>query len=155
MITLSWVLGLASVIGAGGLIALLVLFPAVVGPIVQQVTAAILRCKPCLIALAALALSISFFWAGYHQAKRADRTAELAAQLAIKNADIEIAKKAKYDETERANRIEEHANAQHQKDLDYINSLTARPACRLDGNDIGGLRNRTGFGLKKFAPRSK
>ena len=155
MITLSWILGIVSVLGVGGTIVAFVFFPTVAVPVIQAAVSAILRCKPCLIALALVGTAIGFYWFGHHQAEISCRANELAAELAAKNADIDAAIKAKADATERANKIAEDANAQRQKDADYIATLKKKPSCILDGNDVGGtngLRDRAVERLKKLAP---
>ena len=62
------------------------------------------------------------------------------------------------DAVAKANSIEAKANAQHKKDLSYINSLQGKGGCALDGTplDAGGVRKpRIQFFHKKPAAVSE
>ena len=159
MITLTWVLGIVGTLGLGGVAVIYFFFPAIAAiivPIIEKIIARIISCKPCMIAIAMVVIAFGSFWGGYHQAKVSDRSAELAAALAAKNADIEAAKKAANDANDKANSIEATANEQHQKDQDYIASLKSRPACDIDSSDLPvGMRNSIRSRIPKFTTRSK
>ena len=89
---LGWILGIVSVLGVAGTIAAAVLFPAVVIPVLQRIVAAVLGCKPCLYALAVVALMAASWWHGHHTAVVACRESELAAELRNKQIDLDNAR---------------------------------------------------------------
>lgn len=156
MVSLSWILGIVSVLGIAGTIAAVILVPAIAIPILQSIVAQILRCKPCLYVLAVIGMCIASWWYGHHQAVLDCRAGELAAELRNKQADLDAANAAASDEKARAKSIEESANVQRSNDAAYIASLEARPACLLDDGDIGGVPNdKSRPGSKKLAPGSK
>jgi len=66
MVILTWLLGIASVLGIGGTVAALVFFPTVALPILEKVTATLLSCKPCLVALAFVLSTVGAYWYGHH-----------------------------------------------------------------------------------------
>jgi hypothetical protein len=108
---------------------------------------AVLRCKPCLIALAFGVALVASNWLGQHKARTECREAQLQARLANQRADLENAKKAAADAAARAHAIEVDASDQRKEDAAYIASLKNRPACDLTDDDIRGLpnhRNRNG-----------
>ena len=116
-------------------------------PILSGVFKAVLRCKPCLIALAIVAALVTSFWLGQHKARLECQEAQLMAKLANQRADLESAKKAEADAKSRADKIEGEASDQRKEDADYIARLKGRPACDLTDDDISGLpnhRNRNG-----------
>jgi apolipoprotein N-acyltransferase len=149
MKALSWILGVVSVLGVAGAIAAIVLVPAVAMPILQNIVARILSCRPCLYAVAIIAACITSWWFGHHQAVLDCRAGELAAELRNKQADLDNARKSAADEAARATTIEASANDQRSKDAAYIATLEARPACALDESDLGGVpgrrKSRPGF----------
>lgn len=107
----------------------------------------ILRCKPCLIALAVIVALVASNWLGQHKARTECREGQMAARLANKQADLDNAKKAAADAKARADAIEGDASDQRKEDAGYIASLKNRPACDLTDDDISGLpnhRNRNG-----------
>jgi hypothetical protein len=138
-----WILGIVGVLGVAGTIAAAVLFPAVVIPVLESIVAFIMKCKPCLYAIALIAACSAAWWHGHHTAVIACREGELAAELRNKQVDLDNAKKAKDDETERANKIEAGANDQHEHDAAYIEQLKNRPdpTCLLDDPDLIGVPN--------------
>jgi len=140
---LPWVLGVVGVLGVAGTIAAAFLFPAVVIPILESFVAWVIKCKPCLYAIVLVAACSAAWWHGNHTAIVACRQDELTAELRNKQIDLDIAKKAKDDETKRASKIEEVANDQHTKDAAYIDQLKNRPdpLCVLDDTDLSGLPN--------------
>ncbi len=153
-----WVLGIVSVLGVAGTIAAVILFPAVVIPILEGVVAWIMKCKPCLYAILLVAACSAAWWYGHHTAVVACREDEIAAELRNKQIDLDNAKKAKDDETERANKIEAGANDQHEKDTAYIEQLKNRPdpLCVLDDPDLIGLpdhKSRPGGAKPAAHPR--
>jgi apolipoprotein N-acyltransferase len=157
MITLTWILGIVSTLGIGGVIAAYFLLPAA-APLITSAVRALLRCRPCLYALAILAALLAAFWSGHHVAVVACRADEMAAELANKQADLDNAVQAKNDAAKRAALIEATANDQQTKDAKYIASLKKRPnaACALDDSDIGtgGMRNH-GFNLPHATPGAR
>lgn len=102
---------------------------------------ALLRCKPCLIALAVGIALFSAHWLGAHKARIECQEAQLRARLANKQADLDNARKAEADAKSRAKAIEDNASDQRKEDAEYIASLKARPACDLTDADIRGLPN--------------
>jgi hypothetical protein len=154
MISLTWILGIVSVLGVGGTIAAYFLIPAFI-PVLQSLVAALLRCKPCLYGIAAVLAVLAAFWGGHHQAVLDCRADELAAELAVKKADVDAATQAKDDAIKRANSIEVKASDRQSKDAAYIAALKKRPSCALDNSDIGtgGMSNH-GFHLPRSAPRA-
>jgi hypothetical protein len=150
MVVLTWILSIVGVLGVGGAVAAAVLFPAVAIPLLQSIVARIIACRPCLYAVAVIAMCFASWWFGHHQAVLDCRAGELAAQLRNQQIDLDNARKAEADEASRANTIEEKANARQKDDADYIAHLEARPACSLDDSDLGGVPNhKSGTGRKK------
>jgi hypothetical protein len=134
-----WVITIVGSLGVAGTIAAAILFPAVVIPILQAVTRAILNCKPCLIALAIFASLFAGALYGAHVEKAKCRAGQLAAELRNKQIDVANAEKAKADETNRANQIEAESSTRHQSDLADIAKLKSRPpTCAFDDFDVGG-----------------
>ncbi|MDB6086565.1 MAG: hypothetical protein JWN43_4446 [Gammaproteobacteria bacterium] len=153
---LMWIFGIVGTLGIAGTVAACIFAPAVAIPIVQSVTAAILKCKPCLIALAIVAALFIGALYGSHVATAKCKAGALAAELRNKNIDLDKAKKSEADQTERANTIEAQSNDQREKDAAYIAALENRPACALDDSDIDGLPNhKPGAGRTKPASRAK
>jgi len=140
---LPWVLGVVGVLGVAGTIAAVILTPAVAVPILQSIVTWIIKCRPCLYAIVLVAACSAAWWHGHHTAVVACREDELAAKLRNTQIDLDNAKKAKSDETERANKIEAGANEKHEKDVAYIEQLKNRPdtLCVLDDPDLVGLPN--------------
>lgn len=155
MITLTWILGIVGTLGIGGCILAYFLLPAFV-PVIQSAVTALIRCRPCLYAIAAVFAVLAAFWGGHHTAVVACRADALAAELAMKQADLDNAVKAKNDATGRANLIEAKASDQKSKDAKYIAGLKAKSGCALDDSDIGtgGMRNH-GFHLSRPSTGSK
>lgn len=156
MIALTWVLGIVAALGVAGTIAAAIIFPAVVVPVLQNLVSWLLRCKPCLYALAVAGLMAACWWHGHHQAVLECREAELAAVIRNQEFDLATAQNAKADADKRARDIEESANEQAKKDADYIATLKAKPACELDDDDIGGMPNdksRPRFKIPSFRAR--
>lgn len=145
MSIITWVFGIVGVLGVAGTIAAAILFPAVVIPILQSIVSFILKCKPCLIAIAIIVACSASWWHGHHTAVVACRESELAAELRNKQIDLDNAKQAKDDESHRANTIEAESNDQHAKDAAYIEELKNRPmpSCALDDGDVGGVPDRS------------
>jgi hypothetical protein len=156
MIIFSWIIGIIGALGVAGTIAAVILFPAVVIPLLESIVAFILKCKPCLFAIAFVVACSASWWHGHHTAAVACRESELAAELRNKQIDLDNAKKAKDDETERANTIEAGANDQHTKDAAYIEELKNRPdpTCVLDDIDLGGVPNRRHWPRRAKPPAS-
>ncbi len=146
-----WLLSIVGVLGVGGTIAAAVLFPAVVIPILQS----IMRCKPCLYALAVMVLMGGSWWHGHHTAVLACRESELAAELRNKNIDLENERKAKADAEKQVKEIEDSSNERAKTDAEYIERLKAKPACLLDDDDIGGMRDTARPSGKNPPIRSK
>lgn len=114
---------------------------------------AVLRCKPCLIALAVVVALVASNWLGYRKAELKCREAQLSARLANQQADLAAAKRAAADAKSRADKIEDEASDQRKEDADYIARLKARPACDLTDADISGLPNhRHRNGARSAAP---
>jgi hypothetical protein len=140
---LPWVLGVVGVLGVGGTIAAAFLFPAIVIPVLESIVAFIMKCKPCLYAIALIAACSAAWWHGHHTAVLACRQDELSAELRNKQIDLDNAKKSAANEASRASKIEADANDRQTKDAAYIEQLKNRPdpLCVLDDPDLRGLRN--------------
>jgi hypothetical protein len=141
VISVTWIVAVIGTFGVAGTIAAAIFFPAVVIPVLENLVTWLLRCKPCLFAMAIAGACFASWWFGHHQAVLQCREAELAAQLRNKQFDLERERQAKADAEQRAKEIEESANERAQKDADYISKLKDKPACLLDDDDIGGLPN--------------
>jgi hypothetical protein len=148
---MAWIIPIVGVLGVGGTIAAAIFFPSIVIPILQS----IMRCKPCLYALAVIVAMSGSWWHGNHTASVACRESELAAELRNKQIDLDNAHKAMADETERVKSIEDQANARQKNDADYIAHLEKRPACLLDDADVGGLQPTHGKGGKNASSNPK
>jgi hypothetical protein len=137
----TWLVGVA---GIGGALAIaagcIFLGPAAVQAIVQPLLVRFLACRACELALATLLALLAAYWIGHHTAAAECKADALAQELAIKQADVDNANKAKDDAINRSAQIESKASGQHDKDLEYISALKKRPACALDSGDVGGLR---------------
>lgn len=145
MISLTWILGIASFLGIGGMIAVYFLFPALVPVIASALTKLIqkfLACSWCKIIAALLVVFFVGWWLGHHKAELECRAANVAAELRNAQIDRDNAVKAKTDESNRANQIETDANDQHTKDIQAIADLKKRPpTCAFDDTDAGGVPN--------------
>lgn len=161
----TWIGAAIGTLGIAGTIAAMIAFPTVVIPVLQSVVSAILKCRPCLIALVFFA-SVSGalyggYWYGRSIEKAVCREGELAAELANREADLEAQSKARSDETERANRLERAAADRALSDAAFIKSLQDRPpgsAWVFDDLDAGvqhparGKVNGTDAARKPAAP---
>lgn len=138
---------LIATVGIGGTIALVAalvfLGPAAVSAFLTPLLAKFLACRWCDVAVAVFLALVASYWIGHHTAAAECRADALTAELAIKQADLDNATKAKDDAIARAATIESHANAHAATDAKYIASLKKRPSCALDDSDIGtgGMRN--------------
>lgn len=63
---LLWAIGIFSTLGVVGAIAAVILVPGVAIPVLQRITSAILRCKPCMAVLAAIAIWFAGALYGVH-----------------------------------------------------------------------------------------
>lgn len=143
-IAATWLIGLFGVGGAVAMIAAVIfLGPAAVVAVIEPLIAKFMSCLWCIVAAVFLLATVGSYWVGHHTAVVACREDQLAAALRNKQIDLDNAKKAKDDETERANKIEVGANDQHEKDAAYIEQLKNRPdtACVLDDPDLLGVPN--------------
>lgn len=146
---LTWALGAFGVTGTLALIAALVfLGPTAVIAIVQPVLTRFLACAVCVRTVVFIVAALGAYWLGHYEAKRECRAEEANSLLRAQQADIEAARKAKDDETARANSIESDANEQHRKDTDFIAKLQANPACGFDPDAGDGVRSSRPAGPK-------
>jgi len=89
-----WILGIVSSLGLVGAVAAVILVPGVAIPVLQAVVRAVLKCKPCLAVLAAIALLFAGALYGVHVEKarcetRIERLKQAAtAAAAQRDADI-------------------------------------------------------------------
>lgn len=148
-----WIVSGVGFLGVAGTIAAVIMVPAVAVPILQSIVSAILRCKPCLIALSILAALFTGALYGAHVEKAKCRAGELAAKLRNAQIDVENAEKAAKDESNRAKSIEDAASARQKADADYIAKLKGNPACNLDDSDLGRMRDKS-RASRKNAPSS-
>lgn len=137
MIPTEWIVGIVATLGVSGAIAAVIFFPAVAIPIVQSVVTWLMKCKPCLYALAVAGLMAASWWHGHHKAVLACREAELEAVIRNREFDLEKEKQSKADAEQRVKEIEESSNERAKTDAEYIEKLKAKPACLLDDDDIG------------------
>jgi hypothetical protein len=106
--------------------------------------------------LCALLLALSMcFLLGFRVSNERDVAKNLRAELAAKQADLDIAAKSAADATKRATEIEKASNDRHQEDLAYIESLQNVPACLLDDPDIDGMRHAAFSGRAKSPRRAR
>lgn len=141
-----WILSVVGVLGVAGTIAACVLVPAVAIPIVQSITSAILKCKPCLIALALLASLFVGALYGAHVEKAKCRAAALAAELRNKTADLDIAKEAAKEADAARSESADRAVQSEKKVQEYAEALKSRPNahCTLTDDDFpDGVRKRS------------
>lgn len=156
-IGLSWLIGGLGVVGAGAFIAGLVFLGpvalrAIVAPIVEEFFA----CTKCVAAVVFVLATVGAYWVGHHEAENECRAADLAAALRNAQFDLDNAVKAKADESQRADAIEETSNARHQKDIAANAALALRAAsCAFDDIDAGGLPGQSRAGRAKAAARAK
>lgn len=68
---LLWAIGIISTLGLVGTVAAVILVPGVAVPLLQRVTVAILKCKPCMLVLAAIALLFAGALYGVHVERQA------------------------------------------------------------------------------------
>ncbi len=153
MIGLTWVLSIVGVLGLGGAIALAVIAPAVVIPLIQRTIEWILGCKLCLYALAFIVAVFASFWAGHYKATLDCKSDAYAAELRNRQVDLDIAHRAVADESDRVKAIEDMASVREKRDNEYIKSLEARPVCALDDRDVSGLSNHQPRPRKAKPPR--
>lgn len=144
----SWLIGVAGVGGAiAAVIAICVLGPAVVIPVVQAAVEQFIKCIACVAVTVFVLSTVGAYWVGHHQAVVECREVDLAAELRNREIDLENASKARSDETERANKIEVDSSEQHKKDLALIADLKNRPAtCAFDATDAGVPDDKSGAG---------
>jgi hypothetical protein len=154
MVTLTWALGALGVTGTiAAIAAVIFLGPTAVMAIVQPILSRFLACTACIVASAFLLSTIGSYWLGHHEAERQCRADELNSRIAAQQADLEAARRAKTDESNRASQIESEANEQHQKDSDFIKHLQAQPGCGFDpdAGAAGGLRGPHAAGTQPAA----
>jgi len=139
----TWVGAAVGTFGVAGTIVACIAFPTVVIPVLSKIVSAILKCTPCLIVLVFVAsVTVALFggyWKGRSIEKAECRAEALAAELRNREIDLEVASKARSDETERANRIASEAGQRALSDADFIAKLGARKPnsrCLLDDDDM-------------------
>lgn len=103
------------------------------------------RCTVCMIALAIGAAWIAGDIHGHRKSNAACRSEQLAAELATKTADVDIARRAAADAALRAASIQNEADAANKRADDYAEELQKRPvpACNLNQSDLDRLRPST------------
>ncbi len=83
-----WIIGIVGSLGLVGTIAAAIAFPTIVIPILQAIVRGILKCKPCMVVLAAIALLFAGALYGVHVEKarsevRLERQRQAAAAAAV------------------------------------------------------------------------
>lgn len=108
----------------------------------------LLRFAPVLGAYVPLARLVAVFAAlllafliGFRLSDEREAAKNLRAELAIKEADLDNARKSATDEARRASEIEATASEQRKRDDDYIRHLEAKPACALGIDDLVWVPN--------------
>jgi hypothetical protein len=148
---LIWIVGIVSTLGLAGTIAAVILVPGVAIPILKKVTGAILKCKPCMAALAAIALLFAGALYGIHveRAKCEARIEKMrqAAETARQNRDAEV--KADLERTYRPQilTLAQEREALQEKVREYAKrkpvaatpAAPSKPSCKL-GDAAGLLR---------------
>jgi apolipoprotein N-acyltransferase len=66
MVTLSWVLGIVSVLGVAGTVAAMVFVPTVAIPVLTRIVTALLGCKICLVVMLLVGTALGSYWYGRH-----------------------------------------------------------------------------------------
>lgn len=136
----TWVGAAVGTLGIAGTIAACIAFPTVVVPILQSVVSTILKCRPCLIALVFVASVTAALFGGYWKGRSIEkaecRADAIAAELRNREIDLEVASKARSDETERANKIAADAGQRAVTDAEFIAKLGSRSACLLNDDDL-------------------
>ena len=148
---MSWVFWFVSLVGVGGAIAFIVLAPAIAVPLLTSVFNVLIKCRPCLVAIAIVTAAIAGNIHGHTKEAAKCRAAELDAQLRNQRVDLDNARRSAADEARRATIIQETSDVQRRKDADYIATLEGRPACALDDSDLGGVRKQSRPGRAKPA----
>ncbi len=78
MVTLSWILGLVSILGGAGTIAALVFAPAIAVPILERIVKVLLGCAVCLWVSLVIFTALGSYWYGRHGEYERGHTAAIA-----------------------------------------------------------------------------
>jgi hypothetical protein len=138
MSILMWIVTIASSLGVIGAIAACILVPAVAIPILQSIVSAILKCKPCLIALAIFASLFVGALYGSHVATAKCKAGQLAAQLHNKQIDLDVASETAKEADMARSESADRAVQSEKKVAEYAKALKDRPnsACILGVDDF-------------------
>jgi hypothetical protein len=147
---LLWILGIVSTLGLAGTIAAVIAVPGVAIPILQAITRAILKCKPCLALLAAIALLFAGSLYGIHveRAKCEARIEKMrqAAETARRDRDAEVKSDLEQTFKPQILTLAQERDALQEKVKEYAKRKPAagipaasKPACKL-GDAAGLLR---------------
>lgn len=126
---LLWAVGIISTLGVAGTIAAVILVPGIAIPVLQQVTTALLRCKPCLAVLVAIALLFTGALYGVHVERerslaRLERLKQSAA-AAAEARDAEIRADLERHYRPQLSALEERSKALQGEVANYANSREA------------------------------
>lgn len=137
---LLWLVGL---LGVGGAVAAFILAPSIAAPIATAAINWLLRCRPCLVALALVAAWTAGDLTGRHKANQRCAAAQLRAELAVKNDDLAKARESEADARARVSALEAERAAQKKETESYVESLKRRAdgRCLATDADVRGLRD--------------
>lgn len=135
-----------SFLGVGSLAAAASFFIPGFLPLAISVLGAILRCKPCLIALAIIAAFITGDIRGHRLSDAKCKAADIAMQLKAAQRDASIAADTAKLAKQQADELSKANDDLNRKVTDYETVIAKRggPGCPLTGDDVRRLRNIDG-----------
>jgi len=143
-----WIVGVVSSLGLVGAIAACIVAPSVAIPVLSKITGAVLKCKPCLAALAAIALLFTGALYGVHvEGARCDARIERmrqAAEAARVDRDAEVKSDLEQTFKPQIATLAQERDALAEKVKQYaqhkpVSTSPAARACKL-GDAAGLLR---------------
>jgi len=144
---LFWIISAVASLGIVGTIVACILVPAVAIPVLKSAVAWVIRCKPCLAAMAIFAAAFGGYLYGSYEAESACRASELSAKLEAQRLDLQAAKEAAEQAAMARDESAARAAESEQKVAEYAEALKRRPAnaaCTLVPDDFDGVRNDKG-----------
>ena len=103
--TLSWILGIVSVLGVAGTVAALVFVPAIAVPIIERIVRVLLGCAVCMWVSLLIFTALGSYWYGRHGQYERGHTAAIAEIAAEDQAAIAraVEKRAAWKECRASN----------------------------------------------------
>lgn len=154
-VLLTWFLGIASVLGTVGTVAVIFLAPTMFATVIVPLLRRFLQCLPCIVAAVFVVSTVGAYWVGHHSAVQACDLEKMNSAIAAAHRDAKLQKDAADFEANRALKIQEQADAREKEDAAFISQLKERSKdCGFDSGvpDAPGVPNNGHNSSGKGAP---